>query len=1002
MEQDIAERRDLFNILPDSPPRLLRHFANIPRNITQLYQQNTDRNEGSDEDIGNFDILDGSVNHWTANNNINNISNMSNDDNGDDNDTLCALLLITALRNQPPRYTPYTISAPAVHGTASTRKTIHDYIFNENYRAAWHLSQYETCHIFALTGTDPVNLLPLLAENHVWSDCSILLRNLFYGKGALILEYLLDQSSCKKGECCRHYPEIFELAVNCLPLIEKEDKEINENNNEVEEDTVRNKNSNLILQIIQLMKEEGLPLEWPYLLSLSPHFPEITESLVIQNAGINCSNTMSLLPYRSYNPNLFDKACKLSKPTNINMLVTLSELSDVEVHVANICKNIGWYSITTNIHGLIHLLRLQLDYVTAIRTLTDNLNGWQHIAVIVVLFYHGVTTYNHFIFELALALNKTDACNIPRVLHEHLMAMLSYTDLPDNASGILGLKNITGWLATSSSSAATVDLSCRMDLESTLLNSPFIHIDINNYLMCRVTTQLVYASHTQTIHPTSYQHIYNLALLRNCTTHRKLEYIVDAVKVIKNITVPIESGILIKLLLMAVRYMNAEQYQHVTELINSEIAHNVISELCGEILEDMNNNVQINRIVKFTQSQIERFPELEVSSMCCINLLKYYRLLSVPIIVSLVLKPHKSLIAKNTIPWIQELASNNQDYRIIVNNEYSSNNALRWNGSNALYLARKNIDKFHEAWTIKNGEGLDYGGIRKEFFVAIGNDIAAHCDIIDGRYLLPKTECDSKLLYDIGCLIGRSCYIDGHALHLNLHPFLQVMLCWDWILCPSNDNVYPWLAVEQLLGRERLLELAPQMYYRVKDLSLSQRENVSVQEMIGEMMLRFAKWIPAVLIVRSAFSKYRGRTITPPQYLNMRVAGAGGLQIDQLTALLNVSGSPSMRDLLPIYAETLLNILEEWPLNDQIRMYRFWFGTERPRWDVDEPPRLVIVGPGGKAAISRTCFNQLEISRMDNDDYDLCQLHNHIESQLQASLLNQMMAEQAGLLYQMN
>jgi hypothetical protein len=989
MEQDIIHTLSLFPSymplhdssdynFPGLPPPLIRQDAHRPGNIQQLYRQyenitnDTNWDDSDDESENNRHRI------LTSINNILYSSNMDNDD----NDTLNALRLIGGLSASPSRDS-HTLTIIPMQTTMETRNSIRQYVQDANYQAAWHLSRIETCHAFAYFGIDPVNLLPLLADNHMWSDGDKLVYGLLAGRGIEILKFLGDSSLCFTESQCRHYPRLFELAMNSLPpCIINDEEDSKESIVNVEEAQIET----LVVHIVQVFSDEGNSLAWPYLLTISERFPELAERLVMQVANIDCSHTIPIMSYRSYNPKLFTRACKLSKINNIDTLVELSNVSDIEELVSDLCTSIRWSVITEKIHGIIHLLKLQLDYVSAIRTMSDRLNGWQHVAIAIVLFGNDIMTYQHFIQEINYAMVKPDVDKLPRVLHERLMTILAYTDLQDSAIDLLPLIQKIAWHATNVSSPVTIDFSCKLDLEGTLQNAPFAHLDIDNYLMCRIAGA---SSSTQ------HRKIYDMALVHNCSKNGRLEYLVESIRVIKDLD-HISDDIVVGLLMMAVRFMNPNQYWQLTDALNNKTAQTIIEEL-SKVLNNMVDQLQIIHIVSFIQSQIVRFPSLELTLTVRKNLLSKHYLLSIPIIILLVLNPHHVMIAENTHPWIEELASNNQDHHLDVNNEYG-NNPIVWAGDNTLSLARANLDSHREAWTIMNGEGLDYGGIRKEFFSAIGKEIAESCDKF-GEYLLPRSNLPAELLYDIGCILGRSCFIDGHALHMALHPFIQVMLCWDWILCPTN-NSYPWRAIELLLGQERLLEIAPQMYYRIKNLSIDERELLSSHEMINEMMARFAEWVPAVMCMRAGFLRYRRTTILPPKYLDMRIGGAGVLQIDQLTALLQTTGSGAISDLLPIYADMVISILEDWPLADQTRFYSFWFGTERPRWDSDEPPKLVIVGPGGQAALSRTCFNQLEISRMEDDD--LCKLRDHVEQQMRASLNNQAIAEQAGLLYQMN
>lgn len=1002
MDQDIIHTLSLFasylplhpndHNFPGLPPPLIRQDAHQNGNIQQLYRQHeniiSDEN-WDDSDDSDDDIVNNRHRILTSINNIIHSSNMDNDDTHY-NDTISALRLIGGLSSPTTNEKAQILEVIHIQTTLETRNSIRQHVQDGNYQMAWHLSRTETCHAFAYFGIDPIKLLPLLADNPLWNDCTVLVSGLLAGHGMEILKFLGDSPPCLTESQCRHYPKLFELAIHSLPLlscISEDDEEEKENKS-----TVNDKEHEieaLVERVVQVFAEEGNALAWPYLLTLSDRFPELAERLIMEVANIDCSHTISIMSYRSYNPELFNRACKLSKINNIDTLVELSNVSDVEELVANLCNNIGWYVIAEKIHGIIHLLKLQLNYDSAIRSMLHKLNGWQHVAIAIVLFGNNVITYQHFMQEINNALVKPDVDQLPKVLHERLMSTLAYMDLPDNAIDLLPLINKIGWHATSVSCPGTIDFSCKLDLEGTLKNAPFTNIDINTYLMCRIARSVRSLQHSK---------IYDMALVNNCAKNNHLEYLVEAIRVVNDMEQisDISDEVVVGLLMMAVRYMNENQYSKLTESLNNKTVQFIVEEL-SKLLIDMTDHVQATRVVNFIQALIENFPSLELTINVRKSLLSKHYLLSPQVIILLVLTPHHGMIAVNTLPWIEELASNNQDHRLEVNNHYGEN-PIVWTGDNTLSLARANLDSHREAWTIRNGEGLDYGGIRKEFFSSIGKEITDSCDKF-GKYLLPRSNLPSQLLYDIGCILGRSCFVDGHALHMALHPFVQVMLCWDWILYPTN-NAYPWRAIELLLGSERLLEIAPEMYYRIKNISIEERELLSSQEMISEMMTRFAEWVPAVMCMRAGFSRYKRNTILPPKYLDMRIGGAGALQIDQLTALLQTTGAESITDLLPIYADIVISILESWPLMDQTRFYSFWFGTERPRWDSDEPPKLVIVGPGGQAAISRTCFNQLEISRMEDDD--LCKLRDHVELQMRASLNNQAIAEQAGLLYQMN
>lgn len=997
MQQDIRgaieslSRNSLLtaNEIPESPPRLVRQSAhtNTQRTAWHLQQRSHDNsNDNWDPDC-------------RSNNNslhMDTEKDMSRDDFNEEispniDEIGLAFRLLSGMGSV--RRTHSRNIVPSLTCKPGFREHINQLVESGNYAVAWETSRYKTCHFFAKSGLDPIKLLPLLGENHRWSDCTDILYSLFNGRGIDILQYLAESDKCDaSAKNCRHYAELFEMAIFCLPVNNDYDSDSDDIANESECKESVNKDINeetyekLICKVLEIFIDEESPIAWPYILMLAKRFPCTAHKFIGMGSILDCSNTINVFNYRKYHPVLFDSICKKAPVKNIDAIVQMSGVIDVSKLVEDLSMHVGWLSVSERINDLVKLLCIHADCSGIIANLTKRLNGWQHIAISIVLFGHGLITYLQFISQIAIAKTKENVDKLPKMLADKLINILANAELPDSIDELSNLITLMHWKVTSISSPAAINLACRLNLEEVIANSPFTNIDFNSYLMNFVSTP-----------PTTMElkRIYNIALIQDCAQNNRVEYLSRAICVFNDIP-PVDSIIIVSLLLMAVRYMHKKQYAVLTTAIDRDSALQLIESLV-DLLGNLTDETQIIRIVEFIRMLLERYSTIQLTSSGRRHLLKRHYLLSDTEIISIILQSSKDKLIRDTLPWIDELSISLREFSIRPNNNYSEN-AIRWNGSGTLELARENLYIRDDGWTIKNGEGHDYGGIRKEFFSSLGAEIAKYCDKVE-EYLVPKPGSPASLMYDIGAIFGRSYFVDGHTLNISLHPFIHVMLCWPWILSPSTTP-YPWLAIERLLGQEWLRELAPKMYYRIKDLNLAEREKITSQEMIEEMLLRCAPLLTNVLCMKIGFSRYRKDIIIPPRYLNMCLAGVGELHIDQLSAMLQTNGGEAVKDLLDVYAKTVIFILESWELSQQIRFYRFWFGTERPCWANDEPPKLEIVGLGGTAAISRTCFNQLEISRIESSDP--VEIHDHVERQMLASLANQEIAEQAGLLYQMN
>jgi hypothetical protein len=976
MENDVNNQLFANEELPIEIPQLIRqtgvHSSNWEDGILFSAQyQNRD----------NDNLL-----HMDTERRMNQGSNLNQD-----SDLLDAMNLITGItRDRNVVNIPNPVPNIVID---EIRIAIEKKINDHEYLDAWQINPFETCHFIKRCNINPLPILNILATHKEWLDISDIIYNIFADKGLEILTFLADTSFCIQNEPCRHYEQLFQLAIDCLPNIDLSDD--NSNSASIYEVSIMNKLNN----IISIFDMEKNPISWPRCISFTKRFAKLAERAISLSIASNkdVSFMYSIQRFRHYNPQVFDNICKINQVVigNIYTILDLSRVMDVDHLVIKLINNYSWQDICKNINTLVYLLSLQLDNTVAIRGLCDKLSAWHHLALSAILLNAGILSKPKFKHELQLVIEKRNLYKMPVLIKEKLFELLAYSNI--SANDIEPLLRYIPWKASSSSSAINVSLSYDIDKVATINGAPYNTLQFDNFLVNRTMITHIDKNKEEEL---LNDDIYKTSFIRDCVRNKRSENIYIALSLFNH---PNDFEIISGLLTMSVRYMQYDFYANVEKSLNLESTTYVVQEL-SSILTDMTDYSQISRIMGFIERQLQRFNEIELSLKTRSILLRDNSLLhNIPLTISLVSqRPPIPLGSNLGHKWFSELSIYQNEHRILFNRRHG-NNPIRWNGTETLKFAR-NLLSLNKTglWIIQNDVGLDYGGIRKEFFAMLGKEINETCCMKQGVYMLPDPNTESSLLYDIGCIFNRCYFIDKYSLNIAFHPFIHVMLCWSWIL-HSVDSVqtpYPWLVIEQLLGPEWLLELCPELYYHTKNLSISEKLNINPNEMVTEMTTRFAQWLPAVLIMRAGFIRHRVQLVTPPRWLDMNIAGVGSLKLDQLEAFLQVSGPEAISDSLIKYENALIKIIRRWTLQQQTELYRFWFGTDRPSWDSDEPPKLHIIGPGNKAAFSHTCFNQLEISRVDN--VDINELEVQIENQLLASLENQRISQSFGMLYQIH
>lgn len=136
-------------------------------------------------------------------------------------------------------------------------------------------------------------------------------------------------------------------------------------------------------------------------------------------------------------------------------------------------------------------------------------------------------------------------------------------------------------------------------------------------------------------------------------------------------------------------------------------------------------------------------------------------------------------IARGRVPEyiIKKLLSNTQDLLRLLYGGYDQKtveiDAMDPLGSVVSYIQQP--EYMNRYWKIKymKQNGIDAGGLIRDFYYILGDEIKKHMNVMDNYYFLSeKNKDDTELWFRIGLMLGKMFVIERLPCGINLHPYL--------------------------------------------------------------------------------------------------------------------------------------------------------------------------------------------------------------------------------------
>jgi hypothetical protein len=300
-------------------------------------------------------------------------------------------------------------------------------------------------------------------------------------------------------------------------------------------------------------------------------------------------------------------------------------------------------------------------------------------------------------------------------------------------------------------------------------------------------------------------------------------------------------------------------------------------------------------------------------------------------------------------------------------------------------------------------DGYDAGGLTKEFYHILFDDIRKSMDIVDS-YTIPSSNIDEMFWYSVGILIARAYLIDMVQINMNLHP----LICYLISECGQLykfDNLYTDIKKYQIEYIDGLNKLN----------LLTKNEFDEFLEVSDEKSTTLNKYLIQTLY--QTYIKYRKSNIEylVKGYLKMFER----LCISNTLSLLNthhIFCSMRVPDLYPIsvqsphslicclkvepieytdFKNTFCDILNDIDIDKLKIFFKFWFGTSNISSFVDLHPKIVLCDyPTFGCFKSSTCSGTLYL----NKSYTI---KNTIIECINNSTTNQILAERSGMMMQL-
>lgn len=309
--------------------------------------------------------------------------------------------------------------------------------------------------------------------------------------------------------------------------------------------------------------------------------------------------------------------------------------------------------------------------------------------------------------------------------------------------------------------------------------------------------------------------------------------------------------------------------------------------------------------------------------------------------------------------------------------------------------------------TYKNQSGYDAGGLIRDFYYILGDQIKQQMGKIDNYYYInDKTKGDSNLWFTIGLMFGKMFAIERLPCGINLHPYLLYRITHpEFEQTKTITFESEWYGDDESLNTicklTKLTEGEWKEYCALNDIQIDYDQ---VANYCSNEILRIYedKFQPGLTEFINGFWSYGDSTLVKyinGSFLSKKICGSLEYKIlgkgNTLESKLNYT-RPNK------YVDTILKVLDNLSRENNERLqkfFRFWFGS--PYIDFMNHTIRLSYGTKKNVCEAHTCSFELVIPRKDGIDNKIMDdddaLYRFCSEIIENTLNNQTLADEFNL-----
>lgn len=321
-------------------------------------------------------------------------------------------------------------------------------------------------------------------------------------------------------------------------------------------------------------------------------------------------------------------------------------------------------------------------------------------------------------------------------------------------------------------------------------------------------------------------------------------------------------------------------------------------------------------------------------------------------------------------------------------------------------------DKYlNSRWTIKyTGQaGIDGGGIIKDFYCGLGEEIKSHMEVVDHHYYINhKTKNDLALWFKIGLLFGKMLAIDRLPCGINLHPYLLYRITHPELISESTKlidfNDYWYHDIPLIKNISKLLKLNDSEWNNYL-VDFGDNENDRLKHCTNRVIEIYeSNYQPALNEFINGFWLTADSTklkFIPQPLVGEKICGVVKYKI---TGMENGSLEKNLNrnNIDGTYFRSFLSTLDEINKKDPTmikKLYQFWMGSPYLNLEFYKPS--ITYSRYQNVLEAHTCSLELCIPHPDTMTEDIFKDTDRLSSLIQTFIMNtinnQTIAESANL-----